>query len=305
MLARVQNDREDRAAYESLMQQLVLAQFGFGEFSREILDYFGLAGLDGVLDDDVNANFCSLLLIAEYRDSCQQRLRQRMQLLEEKKILQKEEKKKKTATLKMTKSLVAATRANTYIDVGSLAVLHEDILFRILKYFEIHELYGYLLLVNKAFYSLVTHMNFDEYVVDFIKAMRTKKNRNQTVFFKILNTIKNKEEITQLVVGDFKFTDGTWAKLVTTCPNLTHLTFAYTKKLGKTNFKELKDMKLQYLKQNGYRITETNYLELIRNTGESLKHMDIDILSPFLDTGVSDQLLTTIATKCSNLLSPK
>jgi hypothetical protein len=146
-------------------------------------------------------------------------------------------------------------------------------------------------------------MNFDEYVVDFRKAMRVKKNRNQTVFFKILNTIKNKEEITQLVVGDFKFTDGTWAKLVTACPNLTHLTFAHTKKLGKTNFKELKGMKLQYFKQNGYGITETNYLELIRNTGESLQHVEIG--SYFTDMVVTDQLLTTIATKCSNLLSLK
>ena len=171
--------------------------------------------------------------------------RQRMQLLEilieDKKNLQKlqkEARKKTAAALKMTKSLVAATRANTYIDVGSLAVLHEDILFRILKYFAIHELYGYLLLVNKAWYSLVTHMNFDEYVVDFRKATNLKKYRNQTAFFKILNTIKNKEEITQLVVGDFIFTGGTWAKLVTTCPNLTHLTFAYTRKLAITNFKE-------------------------------------------------------------------
>jgi hypothetical protein len=148
-------------------------------------------------------------------------------------------------------------------------------------------------------------MNFDEYVVDFRKATNLKKYRNQTAFLKILNTIKNKEEITQLVVGDFIFTGGTWAKLVTTCPNLTHLTFAHTRKLAITNFKELKDMKLQYLKQNGYGITETNYLELIRNTGESLKHIDINFLSPFLDTVVSDQVLTTIATKCSNLLSLK
>ena len=261
-----------------------------------------LEEVDGEMDDESFA-LCPSDLLAQYHESCQERQRQRMQLLEEKKILQKEEKKKKTAILKMTKSLVAATRANTYIDVGSLAVLHEDILFRILKYFEIHELYGYLLLVNKAWYSLVTHMNFDEYVVDFTQAMRVKKNRNQTEFFKILNTIKNKEEITQLVVGDFKFTDSTWAKLVTACPNLTHLTFVGTGKLAITNFKELKDMKLQYLKQNGYRITETNYLELIRNTGESLQHVEIG--SSVRDMVVTDQLLTTIATKCSNLLSLK
>jgi len=62
-------------------------------------------------------------------------------------------------------------------------------------------------------------------------------------------------------------------------------------------------MKLQYLEQDGHGITETNYLELIRNTGESLQHLEIR--SSSLDLGVSDQLLTMIATKCSNLLSLK
>ncbi len=299
MRARIQNFKEDRAAYVLLMQQLAQTHHG-----REIAIQRGLNGLDEEVDGEMDDEVIDPLdALAQYHESYQERQRQRTQLLEEKKILQKEEKKKKTATLKMTKSLVAATRANTYVDVGSLAVLHEDILFRILKYFAIHELYGYLLLVNKAFYSLVTHMNFDEYVVDFRKATNLKKNRNQTAFFKILNTIKNKEEITQLVVGDFKFTDGTWAKLVTTCPNLTHLTFAHTRKLGKTNFKELKGTKLQYLKQNGYGITDTNYLELIKNAGESLQHIEIG--SYFTDVVVSDQLLTVIATKCSNLLSLK
>ena len=52
-----------------------------------------------------------------------------------------------------------------------------------------------------------------------------------------------------------------------------------------------------------YRITETNYLELIRNTGESLQY--IDIVTSVPDMAVTDQLLTTIATKCSNLLSLK
>ena len=219
MRARIQNDREDRAAHLLLLQQLS----HYGRVIATCAIQGGLNGLDEEVDGVLDEVIDPLDAMAQYRDSCQERQRQRMQLLEEKKILQKEEKKKKTAILKMTKSLVAATRANTYIDVGSLAVLHEDILFRILKYFAIHELYGYLLLVNKAFYSLVTHMNFDEYVVDFRKAMRAKKNRNQTAFFKILNTIKNKEEITQLVVGNFKFTDSTWAKLVTACPNLIHL----------------------------------------------------------------------------------
>jgi len=295
MRARIQNFKEDRAAYELLMQQLASTRTNRGGV-RERQE------VDGEMDDE-SVDVCPSDLLDQYRDSCQERQRQRMQLLEEKKILQKEARKKTAAALKMTKSLVAATRANTYIDVGSLAVLHEDILFRILKYFEIHELYGYLLLVNKAFYSLVTHMNFDEYVVDFRKAMRVKKNRNQTAFFKILNTIKNKEEITQLVVGDFKFTDSTWAKLVTACPNLTHLTFVGTGKLAITNFKELKDMKLQYLKQNMDNLKEADYLELIRNTGESLQHVEIG--SSVRDMVVTDQLLTTIATKCSNLLSLK
>lgn len=300
MRAHIQNFKEDRAAYVLLMQQLASTPQG-----RYIAIQGGLNGFEewnGEMDDEV---VDPLDALGQFHDSYQERQRQRMLLLEEKKILQKEEKKKKTATLKMTKSLVAATRVNTYVDVGTLAVLYEDILLRILKYFAIHELYGFLLLVNKAFYSLVTHMNFDEYVVDFTQTTRVKKNRNQTTFFKILNTIKNKEEITQLVVGDFKFTDGTWAKFVTACPNLTHLTFAHTRKLGKTNFQELKNVKLQYFKQDwdGYGITEANYLELIRNTGESLKHIDIG--SCFIDTVVSDKLLTAIATTCTNLLSLK
>jgi hypothetical protein len=62
-------------------------------------------------------------------------------------------------------------------------------------------------------------------------------------------------------------------------------------------------MKLQYFKQNMDNLKEADYLELIRNTGESLQHVEIG--SSVRDMVVTDQLLTTIATKCSNLLSLK
>ena len=62
-------------------------------------------------------------------------------------------------------------------------------------------------------------------------------------------------------------------------------------------------MKLQYLKQKMDNLKEADYLELIRNTGESLQHVEIG--SSVRDMVVTDQLLTTIATKCSNLLSLK
>ena len=120
MRARIQNFKEDRAAYELLMQQLASTRTNRGGV-RERQE------VDGEMDDE-SVDVCPSDLLDQYRDSCQERQRQRMQLLEEKKILQKEARKKTAAALKMTKSLVAATRANTYIDVGSLAVLHEDCL---------------------------------------------------------------------------------------------------------------------------------------------------------------------------------
>jgi hypothetical protein len=147
-----------------------------------------------------------------------------------------------------TKSLLATARVNTHGDVGSLAVLHEDIIFRILKYFAIHELYGRIMLVSKAFYSLVTHMSFDDYVVDFRRAMRINKF-NVTTFLKVLNRFKsNQQDVKQLVIGYIKYTDKTFDKIAVACPNLTHLTIdtirgKYARKMTQLGFSALKNRK--------------------------------------------------------------
>ena len=89
MRARIQNFKEDRAAYELLMQQLASTRTNRGGV-RERQE------VDGEIDDE-SVDVCPSDLLDQYRDSCQERQRQRMQLLEEKKILQKEARKKTAA----------------------------------------------------------------------------------------------------------------------------------------------------------------------------------------------------------------
>jgi hypothetical protein len=196
--------------------------------------------------------------------------------------IDKQQKKKiKAETAIVTKSLLATARVNTHGDVGSLAVLHEDIIFRILKYFAIHELYGCIMLVSKAFYSLVTHMSFDDYVVDFRRAMRINKF-NVTTFLKVLNRFKsNQQDVKQLVIGYIKYTDKTFDKIAVACPNLTHLTIdtirgKYVRKMTQLGFSALKNMKIHSYTQKGCALSEEKYIDIVRSIGESLTHLDIE-----------------------------
>ena len=225
--------------------------------------------------------------------------------------IDKQQKKKiKENTAIVTKSLLATARVNTHGDVGSLAVLHEDIIFRILKYFAIHELYGCIMLVSKAFYSLVTHMSFDDYVVDFRRAMDVNMF-NVTTFLKVLNRFKsNQQDVKQLVIGYIKYTDETWSKIAVACPNLTHLTIdtitsrrgKYVRKMNKLEFSALKNMKIHSFTQKGSALLVAKYIDIVRSIGESLTHLDIE--SIYVHVGNS-KLILALAKCAPNLLSIK
>ena len=227
----------------------------------------------------------------------------------------------KADTARTTKSLLATARVNTYVDVGSLAVLHEDILFRILKYFAIHELYGRIMLFSKAFYSLVTHMSLDDYVVDFRRAMEVNKF-SATTFRKVLNRFKsNQQDVKQLVIGDIQFADKTFDKIAVACPNLTHLTIdtsreKYARSMTKLGFSALKNMKIQSFTQTGYALTEAQYIDIVTSIGESLTHLDIESLytdSFFINTlplglltdDSNSKFILALAKCAPNLLSIK
>jgi hypothetical protein len=224
--------------------------------------------------------------------------------------IDKQQKKKiKENTAIVTKSLLATARVNTHGDVGSLAVLHEDIIFRILKYFAIHELYGRIMLVSKAFYSLVTHMSFDDYVVDFRRAMRINKF-NVTTFLKVLNRFKsNQQDVKQLVIGYIKYTDKTFDKIAVACPNLTHLTIdtitsrrgKYVRKMNKLEFSALKNMKIHSFTQKGSALLVAKYIDIVRSIGESLTHLDIESRS-YDNVG---NIVLALAKCAPNLLSVK
>jgi hypothetical protein len=213
----------------------------------------------------------------------------------------------KENTAIVTKSLLATARVNTHGDVGSLAVLHEDIIFRILKYVAIHELYGCIMLVSKAFYSLVTHMSFDDYVVDFRRAMKINMF-NVTTFLKVLNRFKsNQQDVKQLVIGYIKYTDKTFDKIAVACPNLTHLTIdtirgKYARKMDKLGFSALKNMKIHSYTQKGSALSVAKYIDIVRSIGESLTHLDIE--SIYDDVGNS-KLILALAKCAPNLLSIK
>ena len=213
----------------------------------------------------------------------------------------------KENTAIVTKSLLATARVNTHGDVGSLAVLHEDILFRILKYFAIHELYGRIMLVSKAFYSLITHMSFDDYVVDFRRAMKINMF-NVTTFLKILNRFKsNQQDVKQLVIGYIKYTDKTFDKIAVACPNLTHLTIdtirgKYARKMDKLGFSALKNMKIQSFTQEGFSLSEEKYIDIVRSIGESLTHLDIQSSRSYDNVG---NIVLALAKCAPNLLSVK
>ncbi len=219
----------------------------------------------------------------------------------------------KAETAIVTKSLLANARVNnTYGDVGSLAVLHEDIIFRILKYFAIHELYGCFMLVSKAFYSLVTHMSFDDYVVDFRRAMEVNKF-SATTFLKVLDRFKsNQQDVKQLVIGYIKYTDKTFDKIAVACPNLTHLTIHTPRnsrprqftKMNKLKFSALKNMKIHSFTQKGnHALPVAKYVDIVRTIGESLTHLDIE--SIYMDDYGKSKLILALAKCAPNLLSIK
>ncbi len=220
-----------------------------------------------------------------------------------------QQRKIKEDTAIVTKSLLATARVNIYCgDLGSLAVLHEDILFRIMKYFAIHELYGCFMLVSKAFYSLVTHMSFDDYIVDFRRAMEVNMF-SATTFLKILNRFKsNQQDVKQLVIGDIQFADKTWSKIAVACPNLTHLTIdtsreKYARNMWKLEFSALKNMKIHSFTQKGSALSEENYIDIVRSIGESLTHLDIERIYTYRND--SSIFLQTLAKCTPNLLSIK
>ncbi len=230
-------------------------------------------------------------------------------------IDKQQQKKIEADTARTTKSLLATARVNTHGDVGSLAVLHEDIIFRILKYFAIHELYGRIMLVSKAFYSLVTHMSFDDYVVDFRRAMEVNKF-SATTFLNVLNRFKsNQQDVKQLVIGDIQFADKTFDKIAVACPNLTHLTIDissprnsryifHSYKMDELEFSALKNMKIHSFTQKGDRaLPVAKYIDIVRSIGESLTHLDIE--SIYIDDDSESKFLLALAKCAPNLMSVK